>query len=457
MNYTSDGQILAILPSNTPTGAGTMTVTYNGLTSSTAPVTVAANSPGLFTRNEQGSGPGVVQDSEANYNSFINAFHPGQTVGFWATGLGPISGSDGVSPPLGNLPGITVTALIGGQHATVTYAGRSVYPGVDQINVTIPDGVTGCFVPVGIFVNGIAANFVSMAVSTSGPICSDPNIMSPTQVQTAAGGNSVSIGTMVLTQFTATGKVLGLPLSVTNETGKSFYQQYTQSNFLNSMTPLSALAVSPGGCSVFQYTTGDFFDPAPATGLDAGSGINVTSGGTGQTLANTAAGQYLGNFADRNSALFLPPSGSVTVDNGSGGANVGTYSFTATLPPAITWTNKPSSTAISRNQDLSITWSGGDPTSVVYVLGQSPISSDARTGAEFVCVVQNSAGGLTVPALILSALPVSVNVTTAVGVNIPGGVMVVNSTTITPQSAPGLDLFLVGSSIGDGIAAFAFQ
>ena len=53
-----------------------------------------------------------------------------------------------VQPPTGNLPGTTVTALIGGQTATVTYAGRSAYAGVDQINVTIPSGVSGCFVSV---------------------------------------------------------------------------------------------------------------------------------------------------------------------------------------------------------------------------------------------------------------------------------------------------------------------
>ena len=38
MIYTQDGQIAAILPSNTPVGTGTIRVTYNGAASPTAPI-----------------------------------------------------------------------------------------------------------------------------------------------------------------------------------------------------------------------------------------------------------------------------------------------------------------------------------------------------------------------------------------------------------------------------------
>src|SRR5690606_31410994 len=46
--YTSAGQIAGILPSNTPLGAGTMTVRYNGSVAATGPVNVVANSFGIF-------------------------------------------------------------------------------------------------------------------------------------------------------------------------------------------------------------------------------------------------------------------------------------------------------------------------------------------------------------------------------------------------------------------------
>ena len=152
MFYASAGQIAAILPSTTPVGTGTITVTYNGATSPTAPILVVKNALGpLFTRNQQGSGPGVIQDNAAATLTFGNtlttAFHPADTVTFLGYRPGsPISGSDATTPPSGNLPGTTVTANIGGQTAVVQYAGRSGFAGEDQINITIPSGVAGCYV-----------------------------------------------------------------------------------------------------------------------------------------------------------------------------------------------------------------------------------------------------------------------------------------------------------------------
>jgi len=457
--YTQAGQIAGILPSTTPAGTGTITVSYNGVASPTAPITVAAVSPGLFTRNQQGSGPGAIQDANGNYNGFTNAFHPGQTVVFWGTGFGPISGSDAAVPPTGNLPGTTVTALVGGQPATVTYSGRSSYAGVDQINVTIPSGVSGCFVSVGIFDNGVPSNFTSISVASSGTICSDPNLFTAADIQSVANGNPMRLGTSLLSQFTATGTVLGLSLKVDYETGKSYYQNYSPATFLSSLTSLSDLAVSPGSCGVFQYANGIFVDPVPAPGLDAGAAINVTGGGVANKMANSVLGHYQGSFSNANplspSTPFLKPGATFAVDNGAGGANVGAFTFNATMPAAITWTNKPTAATIPRNQNLTVTWSGGDPSSFVYVLGQSPLDASGD-GAEFVCVAQNAAGGLTVPSAILSALPPSAN-TTLAGFSVPGGILVVNATTITRQSAAGLDVFLSGTTTGDAKGAFAFQ
>ncbi len=460
MIYTSAGQIAAILPSTTPAGTGTITVTYNGVASPTAPITVAASSPGLFTRNQQGSGPAVVQDANYSANSFINSFQPGQTVTFWGTGLGPIAGSDAGIPPSGNLPGVNVTALIGGQNATVAYAGRSAYAGVDQINITIPSGVSGCFVSAAIFVNGIPSNFTSFSVAASGKICSDPNLFSAADIQRIAAGNSLRLGTALLSQYTATGTVLGLPLKLDYETGKSYYMTYSPDLFLNSLSGLADLAVSPGSCAVFQYVNGEFVDPVPAPGLDAGAAINVSGGGTTDVMKNSVLGHYQGTFVTPNVLSppppFLKPGGTYSVDNGSGGADVGAFKFNATMPASITWTNKPAAATVARSKDLAVTWSGGDPSSFVYVFGQSPIEATGMTGVEFICVGRNSDGGLTVPAPILSALPASANVT-EFGFTIPGGVLVVNATTVTRNTAPGVDVFLSGTSTGDAKGAFAFQ
>jgi uncharacterized protein (TIGR03437 family) len=60
MYYTSDKQIAALLPSNTPTGTGTITVTYNGQASPTARFGVVSNNLGIFTVDSSGQGPGII-------------------------------------------------------------------------------------------------------------------------------------------------------------------------------------------------------------------------------------------------------------------------------------------------------------------------------------------------------------------------------------------------------------
>jgi uncharacterized protein (TIGR03437 family) len=50
---TGYSQINAILPSSTPIGAGTLTVTYNGQTSAPVPINVVASSFGTFAQNRR--------------------------------------------------------------------------------------------------------------------------------------------------------------------------------------------------------------------------------------------------------------------------------------------------------------------------------------------------------------------------------------------------------------------
>lgn len=65
MIFTTPGQVAALLPSNTPSGSGTLMLTYSGATYS-EPVRVVDSSPGVFTQNSQGSGP-------ASFTNFISS------------------------------------------------------------------------------------------------------------------------------------------------------------------------------------------------------------------------------------------------------------------------------------------------------------------------------------------------------------------------------------------------
>ncbi|MBI2819546.1 MAG: hypothetical protein HYX73_06170, partial [Acidobacteria bacterium] len=70
--YTSAGQVAAVLPSSTPLGNGTVTITFNGQTSAPAPITVVRSSFGIFSLNQAGSGPGIFQNIISNTNQPLN-------------------------------------------------------------------------------------------------------------------------------------------------------------------------------------------------------------------------------------------------------------------------------------------------------------------------------------------------------------------------------------------------
>jgi uncharacterized protein (TIGR03437 family) len=469
MFYTSAGQIAAILPSTTPTGTGTLTVTYNGATSSSSPITVVKNAMGLFTRNQQGSGPAVIQDANGNYNSAVNAFQPGQTVTFWGTGLGPISGSDATTPTAGNLPGTTVTANIGGQNAVVQYAGRSGFAGEDQINVTIPSGVSGCYVPVYMTVNGVTSNFVTMSVATTGSVCSDANLYTSSELQNIANGTALKTGNVILEQQALTINVPNLPITLApeeQESGTGTFSKYDPTTFLSSFGGASTLAISQG-CAVYQFTGTAFTDPVTPTGLDAGPAINVTGPNGTKQLTKSATGQYSAQFVSPSLSLggpaptkFLTP-GDYTLDNGSGGTDVGAFKVNVTVPQPVTWSNKASVTTVPRSQSLTVNWTGGASNALVYVVGISPLSINSQTEAvsgagEFVCVAPAPAGTLTVPSSILSVLPPSANISQG-GITIGGGIIILSSSSTTPSTVPGLDDFSAGASSGDGKIGVTFQ
>src|ERR1700694_4070858 len=62
MVYTSAAQVAVLLPSSTPAGKGTITLTYNGTISASAKIQVVPSSFGIFTLNQNGNGPAVVQN-----------------------------------------------------------------------------------------------------------------------------------------------------------------------------------------------------------------------------------------------------------------------------------------------------------------------------------------------------------------------------------------------------------
>ena len=172
MVYTSLTQVAAILPSDAPEGDGVLVVAYQNMASTSVPLHVVRSAFGVFTRNQAGTGPAIVQNFVSQtftpLNSLISPATPGQTVILWGTGLGPVSGNETAGPLPGSLPYLD-TLYVGGTQVNVRYAGRSgCCVAVDQIAFDVPAGVSGCYVPVAAVTGGVVSNFGTISVSATG-------------------------------------------------------------------------------------------------------------------------------------------------------------------------------------------------------------------------------------------------------------------------------------------------
>ncbi len=131
-------QIIAVVPSNLIQSAVHVEAQSGGAASNVVFVPVAAASPGLFSVNGSGIGQGYILNQNGTRNTPANPAAPGDKITIYATGVGPVSISDGfavtASPVSVYVDGFYcngVAAVIG------PVAG---FPGnVYQLTVTVPN------------------------------------------------------------------------------------------------------------------------------------------------------------------------------------------------------------------------------------------------------------------------------------------------------------------------------
>ena len=422
--YAEYGQIAAVLPSNTPLGNGSLTVNYGGQAIGPRPIRVVRSSFGIFTRNEGGTGPGIVQNvnSEADLpvNGLYLAAQPNQAVILWGTGLGPVAGAEESRPLPGDLD-VPLDVFVGGKPAKVLYKGRSgCCVGIDQINFEVPPGVEGCYVPVAVRVNGVVSNFVTMSIASQGRVCPDLPGMTAAEVAKLERGEAVNLARIEVMRLNQTVTNPGIIADATMDAGFGTFKRYRPFELLRATNVNSywrAGAPSPGACLVLPWTGYQglplpaYEDPYSTGGgssslLQAGSALNL-SGAPGSKRMSRANQAYWGFFGglypgEGLSPLYLEP-GTYTIDNGDGGKDVGVFKATLTLPDALDWLNENSLSGISRTDDLTVTWSSPNPAKelvTVIVVSQLPM----ETGTVLLCTERAAAGQMTIPAWTLSAL-----------------------------------------------------
>jgi uncharacterized protein (TIGR03437 family) len=152
--YTQADVTNIIVPFGVTGTTASIVVTSGTTVSQTMTVPLAATSPGLF--------PGAVFNQDGSLNTAANPAAAGTVVILYATGLGQTDppGQDGVR--MGSLviaeAVATVTATVGGQAATVAYAGSAPgqISGIQQVELIVPAGAGTGIVPVVITAGGVS-------------------------------------------------------------------------------------------------------------------------------------------------------------------------------------------------------------------------------------------------------------------------------------------------------------
>jgi hypothetical protein len=136
--------------------------------------------------------------------------------------------------------------------------------------------------------------------------------------------------------------------------------------------------------------------------LDAGANFTVkgpngsvqVAGSSGNKVTLSAAG------------TFLVPGGAYTI-TGTGGADIGPFSATITLPATPALVSPVNGATVTRSNGMTVTWTGGSGYVQMVVAGAT--DNTFTNGAGAYCSAPASAGSFTIPPYILLALPAGNN------------------------------------------------
>jgi len=453
VEFAYSGQINAVLPSKTPVGDATVTVGFNGQNSMPFNIKVVASTFGMFAQNFAGSGPGVITDNAFQVFTPFHTATPGAnpattgTAVIFGSGLGPTpdpstEGQSGPCPAGCDFQATTtVQVYVGGVPATVLYAGGA--PGltaIDQINFTVPSGITGCYVPVAV-VSGpkggtlVTSNFGSMTIDPSGTSCSDADGINYADIASVvAAKGSANVAAISLLSNYVPINFLGSLIMFDNDTVNGEIGTFSA----GVLDAFQGFTISPssgttGACTVVQFL--QFPPPSDpelgaVTFLDAGSDLTITGGPSPMMVPKNANGKGYGALVGGATisqllqggglppyylnSSFKPVAATYTV-TGPGGSQVGSFSSSlqvSSAAAAFNWTNSSiANSPISRSSPLTLTWTGGDSNGFIDItlIGSTtqaavePLPTDSAELIE--CFVPASLGTFTVPTYVLQTLP----------------------------------------------------
>jgi uncharacterized protein (TIGR03437 family) len=267
--FASAGQFSIQIPFDAPTGATSIQV------ANSAPfnVTLSAYAPGLFTASQTGTGLASASHSDGTPVTTTSPAALGETVSFFANGLGPTNPAvaTGVAAPASPQAATLVqpTVTIGGQAALVKSAFLAPgQVGVYQVNVQLPaSGVANGTPSVVLMIGGSASNTVTLAVGQPvvNPIPVIGGVISATGIPGSVQ-NNIESGSWVAIYGT------NLADSTMDWTGK----------IVNGILPttLGGVSVTIGGkAAAVYYISPGQLDVQASDGLSGSVPVVVTNNG----------------------------------------------------------------------------------------------------------------------------------------------------------------------------------
>jgi uncharacterized protein (TIGR03437 family) len=140
MLYASSRQLSAIVPAGLSGSTVTVTAVYGDIESTSSFLALAQAAPALFTASNAGSGQAEALNQNGSLNSAANPAVAGSTVTLFATGIAA-----------GSILSVTI------QGVSAAVQSVSTTPGVAQISVQIPTGLTPGAAPVALQSAGVTS------------------------------------------------------------------------------------------------------------------------------------------------------------------------------------------------------------------------------------------------------------------------------------------------------------
>ncbi|MFZ0935579.1 MAG: hypothetical protein WA015_14760 [Bryobacteraceae bacterium] len=395
----SPQRIEARLPVGAPLGDVWLTVTVNGVPSPPYALVVARAGFGIFSRSQQGWGPGRVEnqaaDGSRSANGVRNSAQPGQPLVLSGTGLGP-------SRP---------EVWVGFHRATVVAVRRGAADRADEIVFRLPpDSPAGCYVPLQVRQPDAApSNTVTISVHAGGGACEPPPIL---PMAAWEGRNS---GLVVISRT-----VKAPDSTITDEGMAVFVARADQGPTLHPILLIPPL----GTCTAYTGAMASGPQPSPsaadalmssphAAGRDAGPRLSVTRGNRKLPISpvhgapgvyKRMLGEQRGERPGRGGPLFLER-GTLVVA-GPGGADIVPFVVPLPAPEPFIWENRDNIGTVDRRLGVTLRWRPPSQEGVVLIGLMSIDSSAAAWGACY-CAAAGAAGSFAIPPAMLANLPAS--------------------------------------------------